>query len=102
MRDAKERAGLRAIQDMGARRHPGVYALCWNAATEQGCNGACHFTAEHLLSVYCFRCCPYICRFAHIQDMDSAGTTLVFTFYAGMRLQSEAAMGLAISLLNTC
>ena len=31
--------------------------------------------------------------------MDSAGTTLVFTFYAGMRLQSEAAMGVAISRL---
>jgi len=31
--------------------------------------------------------------------MDSASTTLVFTFYAGMRLQSKAAMGIAISRL---
>lgn len=31
--------------------------------------------------------------------MDSASTNLVFTFYAGMRLQSEAAMGIAISRL---
>lgn len=31
--------------------------------------------------------------------MDSASCTLVFTFYAGMRLQSEAAMGVAISRL---
>ncbi len=31
--------------------------------------------------------------------MDRGSTTLVFTFYPGMRLQSKAAMGVAISRL---
>lgn len=38
-------------------------------------------------------------RFAHIQDMDTGSTTLVFSLFTGIRLQSEAAMGLAISRL---
>ena len=41
----------------------------------------------------------HACRFAHIQDMVRGSTTLVFTFYPGMRLQSRAAMGVAISRL---
>ena len=40
-----------------------------------------------------------VCRFAHVQDMARGATTLVFTFYPGMRLQSKAAMGVAISRL---
>ena len=43
--------------------------------------------------------CVHVCRFAHIQDMARGSTTLVFTFYPGMRLQSRAAMGVAISRL---
>ena len=31
--------------------------------------------------------------------MDNAATTLIFTFFPGMRLQSRAAMGLAMSRL---
>jgi len=37
-----------------------------------------------------------------IQDMDRASITPVFKLCAVMRLQSKAATGLAISLLNTC
>ena len=43
--------------------------------------------------------CSCIRRFAHIQDMDNAATTLVFTFSMGLRLQSKAALGLAVSWL---
>ena len=46
-----------------------------------------------------YDCHSHGCRFAHIQDMDRGSTTLVFTFYNGMRLQSRAAMGVAISRL---
>ena len=38
-------------------------------------------------------------RFAHVQDMDQATTTFVFTFSMGLRLQSQAALGLAVSRL---
>ena len=38
-------------------------------------------------------------RFAHVQDMDKAATTLVFSFSMGLRLQSKAALGLAVSRL---
>ena len=43
--------------------------------------------------------CSCIRRFAHIQDMDKGATTLVFTFSMGLRLQSKAALGLAVSRL---
>ena len=45
------------------------------------------------------RDCSCMRRFAHIQDMDTAATTLVFTFSVGLRLQSKAALGLAVSRL---
>ena len=45
------------------------------------------------------RDCSCVRSFAHIQDMDTATTTLVFTFSMGLRLQSQAALGLAVSRL---
>lgn len=38
-------------------------------------------------------------RFAHVQDMDEAATSLVFHFGFAQRLQSQDAMALAISRL---
>lgn len=49
--------------------------------------------------MWCRAAGPAAARFAHVQDMDAAATALVLHLGSGMRLQSQAALRLAISRL---
>ena len=64
-------------------RLQGLYGQC-------GKNGPTYGAEQHAVRA---------ARFAHVQDMDEAATSLVFRLGMGMRLQSQPAMRLAISRL---